>query len=127
MARDPSIFIFSVGAKDRFGDHGLIGVIILKTNGKRGVIDAFLLSCRVIGRNIEEAMVAFTAGFLRERGVKNLIGEFLPTAKNLPAAGLYQKLKFKKTTDTIFEANLEEIDFPFPPHIQMKVAVPSVR
>jgi predicted enzyme involved in methoxymalonyl-ACP biosynthesis len=65
-------------------------------------------------------MVAFVAQVLMGKGVSRLIGEFIPTAKNIPAAGFYEQLKFRKLTDTTFQADLDEIDFEFPSHLQVK-------
>jgi predicted enzyme involved in methoxymalonyl-ACP biosynthesis len=82
------------------------------------MIDTFLMSCRVIGRNIEHAMIAFVAEFARENDVKILKGEYIPTAKNKPAADMYEKFQFKKISDNLFIADLEQQRFDYPPYIK---------
>ena len=111
--------VFSVASKDRFGDNGIVGVFILKLNVSECIIDTFLLSCRVIGRKIEDAMIAFIAEFARKRGIKTLIGEYILTAKNKPAADMYEKFHFKKVTDNLFTADLEKQKFEYPPYITL--------
>jgi FkbH-like protein len=70
--------------KDRFGDHGLVGVAIARPDGADWRIDTFLLSCRVIGRGAETALLAQLAACVKERGGDsgNLIGEYIPSARN---------------------------------------------
>ena len=77
-----SSLVYYVSAKDKLGDNGIIGVIILKINGKECLIDTFLLSCRVIGLTIEQSMLAFIQEKARERGCDILRGEYIPTKKN---------------------------------------------
>lgn len=75
---------------DRFGDNGLVGVAIARPDkGHEWTIDSFLLSCRVIGRRVETALLSALSQVIRQRGGKTLVGEFIPTAKNAPAAEFY--------------------------------------
>lgn len=78
-------------AADRFGDNGIVGVAMTHTTGTICEIDTFLLSCRVIGRRIETAFLAFLADTAMSAGVVELRGWILPTAKNLPARQIYQQ------------------------------------
>lgn len=100
FAGDPAYGVYAVSAKDRFGDHGIIGVLILQHEGDSCLIDTFLLSCRVIGRGIEDTMVQFALEEARERGVGKLVGEFIPTPKNAPAAGFFERAGFAKEGET---------------------------
>lgn len=113
--------VFSVSSRDKFGDNGIVGVFILKFKEKECRIDTFLLSCRVIGRNIEGSMIAFISDFAKKRGADILVGEYLPTAKNKPAADLYDKLRFERISDTLFRADLEKQAFDAPPYIRVTV------
>jgi FkbH-like protein len=117
FAKDPTSHVFSVSSKDRFGDNGIIGTFILKIHNEECIIDTFLLSCRVISRNIENSMIAFIADFAKKQKAKTLIGEYLLTAKNHPAADMYEKFQFKKDSDTLFKANLVEQEFEYPSYI----------
>jgi FkbH-like protein len=80
--------------KDRFGDMGLVGVAILRYQGKESVIDSFLLSCRVIGRGVEEVLLADCILRSRTRGCDELIGYYLPTKKNGQVEDFYPKQGF---------------------------------
>ena len=113
--------VFSVAAKDRFGDHGIIGVIILKMKDDECLIDTFLLSCRVISRNIENIMIAFIADFARKHEQQLLTGEYLPTAKNKPAADMYEKFRFRKETDTLFRLSLKMKELTYPEYIKRNI------
>lgn len=79
---------------DRFGDHGLVGVALAQPDGVRWRIDTFLLSCRVIGRGAETALLAELASRVVARGATELVGEYLPTGRNELAADFYARHGF---------------------------------
>lgn len=79
-------------AGDRFGDSGLTGVLIAVPDGECLRVDTWLMSCRVLGRRLEEAMFAALVSYAARKGYRTLIGEYLPTAKNGPVADLYARL-----------------------------------
>jgi predicted enzyme involved in methoxymalonyl-ACP biosynthesis len=81
--------------KDRYADNGLVGVAIARVEGAVYEIDSFLLSCRVIGRTVETALLAHLAEDARQQGATVLQGWFLPTKKNLPAQEFYQEHGFE--------------------------------
>ena len=86
--------VFWLELTDRFGPSGIVGVLILKEDaGAVWNVDTFLLSCRVMGRTVENAFLAVAA---REVGASRLRGEYLPTAKNAPVKDLYQRLGFER-------------------------------
>jgi FkbH-like protein len=121
LADDPDAHVLSISARDRFGDHGVVGVMILKSGNAECRIDTFLLSCRVIGRGIEQAMVACAAELAHAKGVDTLVGEFVPTAKNQPAAGVYERTGLTKTSDTVFRADLQSVSISYPAHTHVSV------
>jgi FkbH-like protein len=86
---DPHREAFSMRLTDRFGDNGIVGVAILDFQGATAVIDTFLLSCRVIGRAAETALLAFLLQRAGCRGAQALEGVFIPTPKNAPAADFF--------------------------------------
>jgi FkbH-like protein len=88
--------VYSVTVGDRFGDLGLTGVAIVHTNTDSWVIDSFLLSCRVLGRGIEDALLAHIIGRAKASGVRVLHGHFIPTAKNAPARDFYAARGFDR-------------------------------
>ena len=114
----PGCEVFSVSSRDRFGDDGIIGMFILRFVDDDSRIDTLLLSCRVIGRGIEDVMIAFIVDTSRKRGARQLVGEFLPTPKNQPAAGLYERLGFQKGADALFRLDLRRAAASYPSHIR---------
>lgn len=109
FSEDKNCLIFSIKVEDKFGDNGITGVAIVKKEEEKWIVDSFLLSCRVIGRRVEEAMLAYILEEAKKEGVKILIGEFIPTKKNIPAKEFYKKNGFK----LIGEKNDTEIwEFP---------------
>ena len=94
FADDPSVRVYGARAEDRFGDHGLIGVAIAKIAADAWSIDTMLLSCRVIGRGVETAMMASIIDDARQAGARAVEGEFVATAKNTPARPFYESAGF---------------------------------
>jgi FkbH-like protein len=95
---DPTWLMTTVQVQDRFGDHGIVGLMLAHTHDDRIDIDTFLLSCRVIGRTIETAMLAYLAQQAEARNIRLLSGRVVPTAKNAPARDLYERHGFKKVS-----------------------------
>lgn len=93
---------FTVSVSDRFGDSGIIGLAIV--NGQ--AIDTFLLSCRALGRGVEDTLLAFVVAHARERGLRRLVGRYVPTAKNAAAAGFYERSGFVPCTKNTFTLDL---------------------
>jgi FkbH-like protein len=86
--------VLSLKVRDRYADNGLVGLAILRDTGAVCEIDTFLLSCRVIGRTVETALLSHIAAQARTRGAAWLEGWFLPTRKNAPAKGFYAQHGF---------------------------------
>lgn len=101
MVEKPGFGVYTVRVRDRFGDNGLVGLMITR-EAEPGAceIDTFLLSCRVIARTVETAMLSFLVEDSRAHGLQTLRGCFLPTAKNAPAADLFAKHGFEPTLTT---------------------------
>jgi FkbH-like protein len=87
--------VLSLRVRDRYADNGLVGVTILREAGEVCEIDTFLLSCRVIGRTVETALLAHIADQARAGGAALLEGWFLPTKKNAPAKDFYARHGFE--------------------------------
>jgi FkbH-like protein len=85
---------FVVSVKDRFGDNGIVGVVVVRTQGESCEIDTFLMSCRVIGRSVETAMLSAVVANARARGARVLTGTFIPTKKNEPAKRFFDSHGF---------------------------------
>ena len=87
--------VYSVNVADRFGDSGLTGVAIVRKETESWEIDSFLLSCRVLGRGVEDALLTYLVNRARNAAAAELRGVFLPTSKNAPAAGFYERQGFQ--------------------------------
>lgn len=82
----------SVKVKDRFGDYGLVGCILQRTNSDRMEVDTFLLSCRVLGRNVELRMLKHLARIARERGCDQIQISAVITPRNQPVRDFFDNL-----------------------------------
>lgn len=94
MIDDPAIIGLQFRLTDRFGDNGMIAIVILRLSGHEALIDTWLMSCRVLGRRVEEATLAVIEAQAASRGITSLIGEYIPTAKNGMVATHYERLGF---------------------------------
>jgi FkbH-like protein len=81
--------------RDRFGDNGLVSAMLL-ADGAAGDwrIENWVMSCRVFGRQLEEEALNVAAEQAAQRGIRRLVAEFVPTAKNTVVADLYARLGF---------------------------------
>lgn len=116
---DTEAYVLAV--KDRFGDNGITGLGILKLNGESAEVDALLLSCRVLGRRIEDAFLHVLAGRARDRGVRHLVGRYIPTSKNVQVASFYPERGFAAAGDGVFRLDLAQHRLDPPPEIVIKV------
>jgi FkbH-like protein len=95
LSEAPDALVLWLGLSDRFADNGIVGVMILRQlPAGEWSIDTLLLSCRVIGRTVENAFVGFACKILTDRAVERLTGDYRPTPKNAVAADLYRSLGF---------------------------------
>jgi FkbH-like protein len=118
--------VLSIRVRDRFGDNGLVGVAITHDSGEVCEIDAFLLSCRVIGRTVESAFLAHLAETARARGIRTLQGWFLPTKKNTPARDFYPQHGFQPAAQqgdaSLWMLDLSQARLAFPEWIKIIAA-----
>src|ERR1022692_1812102 len=82
---------------DKFGDNGLITVAVGEIQGRTLSILLWLMSCRVLKRGMEDAMLDVLVERCQERSIERIVGVYLPTAKNAMVSGLYEALGFTKT------------------------------
>jgi FkbH-like protein len=78
--------VLRVRVSDRFGDYGLVGVIVAREEGTTLLIDNFMLSCRVLGRGVEHAMVRRLGELAEELRLQDVSLPYIATARNIPAA-----------------------------------------
>ncbi len=98
--------------KDKFGDHGLISVVILdKQDSETLFVSEWLMSCRVLKRGMEEFIVNKMVETAKNHGFKKIIGEYIPTPKNAMVKDLYETMGFTRVEENRFEADVTA--FPF--------------
>lgn len=95
FAESSDHFPFYVTLNDRFGDNGLISVVIGKRDGEQFDIVTWLMSCRVVSRRVEEFVLDQLVEIARNEGLSQLRGRYVPTPKNNLVSGLYQTLGFR--------------------------------
>jgi FkbH-like protein len=91
----PGALTLQLRLLDSFGDNGIIGIVIGKPVDRSIWLDTWLMSCRVLGRQVEEATMNLVAAQARQLGAVRLVGEYIPTKKNGMVRDHYQKLKFE--------------------------------
>jgi FkbH-like protein len=84
-AAEPGSLVQRVNVRDRFGDYGLVGLLVAKTEDSRLRVDTLLLSCRVLGRGVEHAMLRRLGEVAAARNLSHVDLPVIPTAKNEPA------------------------------------------
>jgi FkbH-like protein len=96
MMDDPSWVTRAISVRDRFGDHGLISVLLAQVEANALVIDTWLMSCRVLKRGIEHFLLNHLVVLAKELGLRRLLGEYVPTAKNVLVRDHYTSLGFTR-------------------------------
>ena len=92
---DPDAFGLQLRLLDRFGDNGVIAIVIGRLLESRDLlIDTWLMSCRVLGRQVEPTTLNLIAEQARRLGAKRLVGEYIPTRKNAMVKDHYARLGF---------------------------------
>lgn len=99
MLSVPGSLGLTVRVADRFGDYGLVSVMIAvpESSPRSLVIDTWLMSCRVISRTVEEFLFNSLLALARSNDVESLVGLYAPTAKNALVENLYDRLGFTRT------------------------------
>jgi FkbH-like protein len=112
------LWVFRVS--DKFGDAGLTGIISLETEGRVGKITDFVLSCRVMGRKIEEMMLHTLITYARSLELEEVYARYIPTPKNRPCLRFFQNSGLEDVGESVFRWNLNR-DYPKPEYIELEV------
>jgi len=113
----------TVSLQDRFGDNGLISVLLAKAEADALVIDTWLMSCRVLKRGVEQLLLNHLVAVARTRGLGRLLGEYIPTPKNALVRDLFATLGFAQVGEdaggrTRWELRIDEEWQPRPHFIR---------
>ena len=98
MASSPDWWCRWFRLADRFGDHGLIGVLLARKGPLQWRVDTWLMSCRVLGRQMEDFMCASLLSAAQQEGAQAVVGEYIPSEKNAVVSGLYARLGFEASS-----------------------------
>ncbi|MCV2349763.1 HAD-IIIC family phosphatase [Paucibacter sp. Y2R2-4] len=127
LVTNESSVCFSLRLQDRFSDHGLVGILIAKPMPKSVhptlFIDSFLLSCRVIGRTVEQSMMQTLIQRARHLGYQRIIGQYCPTQKNQLVATIYLELGFKLTANDHLGSKWFELRLEDTPNLKTYVSI----
>ncbi len=116
--------VYCIKSSDRFGDHGTAGACIVKVQKENTwELDVLLMSCRVLGRGIEEAFIHFICEEVKKEGAQILIGRYLPTKKNGMAKDFYKRLRFDQIEssdqETVYQFPLQERSIRLPSYVRL--------
>ena len=119
-----SNYLWTIRAKDKFGDYGIIGILSLSMKNKIVHIVDFILSCRVVGRCIENILIEFLKDFCRYHKINKINGEYKKTKKNSLIYEFLKKLNIinKNKFSFVLLSKKNNISLP-----KIKVAKPSLR
>lgn len=111
-AKDERYLTLYFTLRDKLADHGLISVVILEKRPHKSLfVNTWLMSCRVLKRGMEEYIVNEMIRTAKQQGYDTVIGEYIQTPKNAMVAGIYEKLGFVRTGETLFTADVHS--FPY--------------
>lgn len=114
--------IYTMSVADQFGESGLVGVAIVEPHRDSRHIESFLLSCRVIGKSVESALLAAIAEDARAAGAKLLTAEFIDSGRNAPASEVLAAHGFMRADHpNRWSIRLRNGALPWPDHIQRVV------
>jgi len=111
---------FKVGCaqvSDKFGDNGITAVYIIKKDNEIWMLDTFLLSCRIMGRGVEDAILSHILKDAKNNGIKEFRAEFIPTEKNKPSENFLLENGFRKK-DNLWIFDLEK-NIQYPTHLKV--------
>ena len=99
MGAGPDVLPMYIRLADRFGDYGLISVIVAKFLADRTVLDTWLMSCRVLTRGVEQYAMNRLVEATKARGLPLIVGDYIPTSKNMMVKEFYAQFGFRKTKE----------------------------
>jgi FkbH-like protein len=110
--------LWAFRVRDKFSDSGLTGILSLEAGSNGCRIVDFVLSCRVMGRDIERVMVAVAIQYSRSLGVSELTAKYLETAKNKPCRDFWLKSGLTQCVENTFSWDFTR-PYPLPAHIEV--------
>jgi FkbH-like protein len=122
LISNPDYYAFSVRLADKFGDNGLISVVIVKVEGETAIVDTWLMSCRVLKRQMEDEVANEIVRLAKERGCATVLGHYIPSEKNGMVRDLFPRMGFSLVEETpervTYQLSTKEYE-PTKTHIQI--------
>ena len=115
---DPMREMFAFSVKDNFGDAGLTGIIGVKQEQNSLLLTDFVLSCRVIGRKVEETMLSVAIDLAVKKGCQSIVANFIETEKNKPCLDFFKMSGFNSNGNQ-FTWNCE-VDYIRPYYVELE-------
>ncbi len=101
LMADEKALVLQFRLLDRFGDNGVIAIVIGRIGKGDCLLDTWLMSCRVLGRGVERAMLNVVVQAAKDQGAGRLIGEYIASERNKIVANHYDKLGFQPIANTV--------------------------
>jgi FkbH-like protein len=120
IAQDAAFVTLHGRLADRFGDNGLVSVLIGRTEGETLVVDVWLMSCRVLNREMELAMFDALVEECQARGIRRIVGVYIPSKKNSMVADHYPKLGFWESESAPEGSRAWRYDVPEAPVVKTR-------
>jgi FkbH-like protein len=105
---NPNFLTVSVEVADKFGNYGLIGLVIIEIIGTKAIIDTWIMSCRVLKRTVEHTVMNYVVESLLKLNIQTLNGQYIPTEKNMLVLNLLRDLGMSETESNQYALNLNE-------------------
>jgi FkbH-like protein len=107
-------WLWTLRVSDKFGDAGLTGIVSLEIQDRSAQIVDFILSCRVLGRKIEETMLATAIHHAHALGIENIYARYIPTSKNKPCLDFFKSLaaRFQQQGDCFVRDGKQPFSVP---------------
>ena len=97
--------MLAVSVSDRFGDMGLVGIVGVEANDSKGQLVDFILSCRVMGRKVEETLIHLAMDALKHLGAVSMEAHYLATPRNRPTLDVFRASGLKEISENCFEGD----------------------
>lgn len=92
--------VITLALEDRFGDNGIVGLAVVRRAGEEWILHMYLMSCRVLGRTVEQAFIKWIGSRAQSAGARRVVGLYAPTAKNKPFSGYYESCGFSRASSS---------------------------
>lgn len=115
--------LHTVAVRDRFGDSGITGLVIVHIDDDIAELDTFLMSCRVLGRRVEDALLATVAARAAARGARRLVGRYVRSARNGQTERFLPDRGFKPAgAEGVYDLDLIQEELPMPEDMTIQVS-----